>query len=160
MLPAAIWPYIMGLCAVLAVAAWAGRDLSASRSLCAVLVALVAIRAASYVYGDSSAYTALAALIWAVTAMHVFRSIGATASSILVLSALCYFWANYSGAPRVVGSLPFVVSDVLLVAAIVWIGSSGICAFYQRTLNLGRSGDRHCDCAAGLSHEVAANPPP
>jgi len=154
MLPAAIWPYIMGLCSVLAVAAWAGRDLSASRSLCAVLVALVAIRAASYIYGDSSAYMALAALIWAVTAMHVLRSGNATASGILVLSAVCYFWANYSGAPRVVGSAPFVVSDVLLVAAIVWIGSSGICAFYHRASDMVSGGGGYRDSPASLRSQV------
>jgi len=159
-MPAAIWPYIMGLCAVLAVVGWAGRDIPASRALCGVLVALLALRLTSSVYGDSSLYLAIAALVWALTATHVFRSGNTAAGGILVLSALCYFWASYTNAPRVIGSVPFVVSDVLLVTAIVWIGSSGICAFYQRTLDMGRGVGGYRDSSAGVHSQVVSKKSP
>lgn len=146
----------MGLCAVLCVISLLGRDNPSTRALYAVLAALVALRAVSALYGDSSAYMAIAALVWAVTSIHVFRESSPVAGGILAMSALCYFWANYSEAPRVVGSMPFVVSDVLLIVAIVWIGSSGICSFYQRTLDLARSGGGHNNRAAGVSSEVAS----
>ncbi|QLB38242.1 hypothetical protein phiGT1_30 [Sulfitobacter phage phiGT1] len=145
----------MGLCAFFAVTSWVARDIAATRALCAVLIALVVLRGVSTVYGDNSLYMAIAALVWAVTAMHVFRTGNPTSSSILVISALCYFWTSYTDAPRVVGSLPFVASDVLLVVAMVGIGSSGICALYQRTLDLGRGGGGHGDSPAGLPSEVA-----
>ena len=69
------------------------------------------------------------ALIWAIAATAVYRLGHTTPSGIVVLSALCYFWAASSNAPQVVGSIPFVVSDILMVAAMVWIGFSGIRAF-------------------------------
>ena len=67
-----------------------------------------------------------AALTWAYCARFVFGKGYATVSGIVASSALCYFWAAIAGSPKVVGSIPYVISDVLMVAAMVWIGANGI----------------------------------
>lgn len=135
-----IWPYLWALCAVLCLMCWTTSQSAASRALCAILAAYVAVRVASGAFGDHGIYLALGALFWTATAATVYRTGFAASSGIIMASALCYFWANLSGAPRVAGSAPFVASDVLMVIAMVWIGWHGVASFYGRALSLAFGG--------------------
>ena len=105
-------------------------------------MAYITVKAMSGVFGSHDIYLAVSALIWAVTAATVFRLGSTTASGIMILSVLCYFWANLTGAPRVVGSIPFVASDVLMVIAMVGIGWNGVAGLTDRALDMVRGGDR------------------
>lgn len=44
--------------------------------------------------------------------------------SFISLSGICYFWADISNAPRAFGSPPYVLADVLAIAAMITIGWS------------------------------------
>lgn len=152
-LPAAIWPYLWGLCAFLALVSWLTSQAGPTKALLSILAAYLAVRVSSMVFGGEGIYLAIGALIWAATAMAVYRAGFATVSCIIAASALCYYWAAFVGAPRVVGSVPFVTSDVLMVVAMVWIGSDGLAILSSRIVHLGGSGIRHSDAASAHSLE-------
>ena len=137
-----VWPFLWGLCAVLGLVSVVSKHRRAWQALAAIFAAYVSVKAMSLVFGDHGIYLAAGALIWAITARAVFRLGHTTPSRIILLSTLCYFWAAGSGAPRIVGSIPFVVSDLLMVAAMVWIGRHGIASLISRTGVLDHGGNR------------------
>lgn len=148
-----VWPYLWGLCASLTAVCIIARLDRAWRALACIMAAYVAYHALSYPFGAHDLYLSAGALIWVIAAHAVFRLGHTTPSGIVVLSALCYFWAASSNAPQVFGSIPFVVSDLLMVSAMVWIGFSGIRAFIGRVFNVvsGCIGDSRLSCPDDIS---------
>lgn len=136
MLPAAIWPYLWLTCGTLAGLCCLTSQRKATHALLAILSAYVAVRVAVTILEQDPTANAVGAFIWAATSTAVFRLSFRGCSGVIALSALCYFWANFSGAPRVVGSIPFVASDLLMVAAMVGIGWDGVACFLHRVRRL------------------------
>tara|TARA_R110000850_G_scaffold152818_1_gene276069 strand:+ start:4521 stop:5012 length:492 start_codon:yes stop_codon:yes gene_type:complete len=126
MVPVAIWPYLMALAAGLFLSSAIAKYSSAARSLLCILATYAATRGINAAFGTEWVADGIAALTWAYCARFVFNKGSTTASGIIAISALCYFWAAIAGAPKVVGSIPYVISDVLMVAAMVWIGANGV----------------------------------
>ena len=121
-----VWPLLWGLCASLALASHVAVDKRAARALWVVLAGYVLTLGSHAVFGEQPIYLAIGALIWGAVASLALRLRFTTCGGLIALSALCYLWANSFNAPRVFGSLPFVASDVLLVAAMVGIGRNGL----------------------------------
>lgn len=121
-----VWPLLWGLCAFLALVSHVAADSRALRAFLAIFAGYVLMHLNVKVFGGQSIHIAIAALIWGAVASLALRLRFTTCGGLIALSALCYLWANSFNAPRVFGSLPFVASDVLLVAAMVGIGRNGL----------------------------------
>ena len=67
--------------------------------------------------------------LWVAVGRYVARSGFSNAGGLLIACGLCYLWARLTGAPRVVGSLPFVASDVLAGVAMLMMGGRFCAAF-------------------------------
>lgn len=131
-----VWPFLWGLSAVLALASHVAADKRATRALLVILAGYILTRTAHEVFGEQQIYLAIGALIWGSTAAWALRLKFTTCGGLIALSALCYIWANSFDAPRVFGSLPFVASDVLMIAAMVGIGRNGLVSFWDGVCNL------------------------
>ena len=131
-----VWPLLWGLCASLALASHVAVDKRAARALWVVLAGYVLTLGSHAVFGEQPIYLAIGALIWGSTAAWALRIKFTTCGGLIALSALCYLWANSFDAPRVFGSLPFVASDVLMIAAMVGIGRNGLVYFWDGVCNL------------------------
>lgn len=149
-----VWPFLWGLCAILALASHAADDTRAARALLVVLAGCILTRINHEIFGGQQIYLAIGALIWASVAGLALRLKFTTCGGLMALSALCYLWANSFDAPRVFGSLPFVASDVLMIAAMVGIGRNGLVSFWDGICNLDWGVNRdsnhagHCRMAA------------
>lgn len=151
-LPAAIWPYLWLLCSVLVLTSLGARLAVSAQALLAILTAYVSTKSIGFVFPDGTIYLSLGALIWAITATTVLRLGHSTASGMILLSALCYYWASWYEIPREVGSPPFVVSDVFMVVAMLWIGWHGVVICVGRIAsmaNVGNRDNRVCDHMVG-----------
>lgn len=114
-----VWPFLVTFAALCL--AWGAHrgDRDAVIALAAMLGGYAATRALVSVYGDARLDIQLA-LIWiavahvsvAFTQLRVFPSCAA-------LIGLCYFAAWYTAAPREFGSWPYVIADILAVAAMI-----------------------------------------
>lgn len=141
-LPASIWPYLWLLCSVLILTSLAANLVGPTRALITIIMACIVVRILGLVFVDGNLYLSLGSLVWAMTATTVLRLGHTTASGIILLSALCYYWASFNGVPRVVGSPPFVASDALLVAAMLWIGWHGVVVCVGRAISMVAIGTR------------------
>lgn len=139
-MPFAVWPILMALSAVLCLLSAATSQHKAARSLAAVFCAYVLIRLSHMAFPGHDIALAIGAFIWASVAAVVCRIGNSTSGGIIVLSALCYFWAKAIGSPVSIGSVPFVLSDLLMAFAMVRIGWHGISIITSRALDLVLSG--------------------
>lgn len=135
-MPAAIWPYLMLLSAVLAAVCAFTSQQATARALLAIIGAYACVRINAAVFAGTDLYHPLGALIWAICAAYVFRSGFAAGGGIIAASALCYYWAKLVEADRVIGSAPYVASDILAVIAMVWIGGGGIGVFLGKIFDV------------------------
>ena len=120
-----IWPYMMGGAAlVVALSALAGLSL---RVPLAILGAYVAGRLIDAGLPVPLSLLAFAAL-WVAVGGYAARQGLPISGGLLIACGLCYLWARFTGAPHVVGSLPFVVSDILAGVAMLLIGGKALVA--------------------------------
>lgn len=137
-----VWPFLWGLCAFLALVSHVAADTRAARVLLAALAGYILMRLNGEIFGGQPIQLAIAALIWGSVAGVALRLKFTTCGGLMALSALCYLWANSFDAPRVFGSLPFVASDVLMIAAMVGIGRNGLVSFWDGICDLDLRVDR------------------
>lgn len=91
------------------------------RPAAAILLALVAMRFTGLL--DYQERLIASAVVWFVAASYIVNQCRASLVAFFVLaSGLCYIWARLTLAPIEFMSLPFVVSDILCVAAMVFAG--------------------------------------
>lgn len=119
-----IWPYLMGLSAVVTLVAALSRQMPLTKAAGAILAAYFAARILKAGVPPEFQLVAFAAL-WVSVGGFVLRQCGLVVPALLlVVCSLCYLWARLTAAPWVVGSVPFVISDILAVAAMLWIGGA------------------------------------
>jgi len=154
-----VWPFLLGLSVIVAgMAVIAGRGRYIVPAL-AILGAYLTVRL--FVSVGVPSPSTVYALIWifAATAImaHNWRNYGI--STILALSAMCYLWARAAGVTAAFGVLPFVLSDLLVVAAMLWIGGGVWNGFVGRISDMVRGGTgRGPDTISGrnLLHQSTA----
>lgn len=145
----AVWPFLMALSAtMLAMAAIAGSGRYLVPAL-AILGAYIATRGL-VASGVSLPHTAYA-IVWISAAFvaiaHSLQNYGI--ALMLAGVAACYIWARAAGADAHFGSMPFVASDLLAIAALLTIGGGVRHDFIGRVRDLGGySGRRDFDCLA------------
>ena len=117
-----VWPFLMGLSALILALAVFAKNAPAMKVAGVILCAYIAGRVVKMAEVDFqlSAF----AIIWLVAAI-----LSATIapkkygiSTLLLGVSLCYLWARIVAAPWVFGSIPFVISDILALAAMLSIG--------------------------------------
>ena len=118
-----VWPFLMGLSALILALAIFSRNAPAVKVAGVILAAYLAgrlVKALGIEY-----QVAAFALIWLCAAIGAFvadaRRYGI--SLILLGVSLCYVWARVTVAPWVFGSPPFVLSDLLAVLAMLVLGA-------------------------------------
>ena len=132
-----IWPYMMATAAgVAALSAVAGDGMRAALAVLLAYIAARLISAGLPVPWDLLAFGAL----WVAVGGYVLRQGLPISGGLLIACGLCYFWARVTGAPREVGSLPFVVSDILAGAAMLLMGGRHVVGIVG-TWSMGRSLD-------------------
>jgi len=109
-------------------AALSGNVLATFSSV-AILGCYVLVQIVKHLPISSDYYPVICAGIWVIASgsitrrfLHSDSNVAALMYAIPVLvamSALCYLWAGVSNAPREKGSVPYVVSDVLMVVAML-----------------------------------------
>jgi len=97
-----------------------------------VFGAYLMMQAKKAIFSDDSLAFAVAAAIWIISAGAIQRQLRYNPtqmhrkltgiSALLTAAGLCYFWARVTGAPREFGSLPFLISDLAVIAAMLIIG--------------------------------------
>jgi hypothetical protein len=128
-----VWPFLMGLAvSMAALSYWLGNG-HFVRSALIILAGLVSIRFYDAFPISSDLLILLISATWIVAASAIPR-VTATQSqfwrhilfirSFLALNGLTGLWARVTDAPRVVGSLPYMSGDILLIAAMLLIGWS------------------------------------
>lgn len=145
----AVWPFLMGLAGLaFALALLLGLH---RVTLGAILGAYLAGRFVKATFDDGGNQIIAFAVIWmCVAGLDAISRQPDTKTVILSGVALCYFAAWLLQSPWVIGSWPFVLSDVLAVvaifwytgeAAIVWAGNSadgrGLVRSVGASVNLG-----------------------
>ena len=156
----AVWPFLMGLSGlVLAMALISGRKrysfaaFAIFASYCTVrLFVSVGVPSPSTIY----------ALIWIFAASAIFAHSRENygISTMLAASALCYLWAKAAGASAAFGVLPFVLSDLFALAAMLFIGGGVYRDFIGRISDLvrGRAGRRFDNLRGrGMLHQEATS---
>lgn len=128
-----VWPFLMLFSALLAAVSGWLRDGLFFRCAIAILAGLVGSRLFNQVPISSDLQILLISANWIVAASAIPR-VTATQSqfwrhilfirSFLALNGLTGLWARVTDAPRVVGSLPYMSGDILLIAAMLLIGWS------------------------------------
>jgi hypothetical protein len=122
-LPAAIWPYMMAMAASVAIlSAIAGDGVRAALAVFGAYVAARLISAGLPFPWDLVAFAAL----WVAVGRYAVSQGHPISGGLFVACGLCYLWARLTGAPREVGSLPFVVSDVLAGVAMLLMGGRAV----------------------------------
>ena len=136
----AVWPFLMGLSGlVLAMALVAGRARYAFAAF-AIFCAYCGARVLDAI--GVPAPSTIDALIWIFAASAIFAHSRENygISTLIAASALCYLWAKAAGANAEIGVLPFVLSDLFALAAMLFIGG-GVCRdFIGRISDLVRGG--------------------
>lgn len=127
-----VWPFLMGGSALLLVASSVVGNGWATRSSLVILAGLLAVRAKNFIFIGSDLSFVVGASIWVICAVAIPRQVvyngrqvmapSSQISLLLVAVGLCSMWARVVNAPRVFGSPPYVVADLLLVAAMLVIG--------------------------------------
>ena len=144
-----IWPFIMGLAAIMAVLAFAAGKRADALALLVILTALVAVRAKNAVFLDyADLRVALGALVWSTAAVALVSRRYTIQGGILAFVALCSLWAQLVEARPVIGSLPYVTADALVVLATAWIGRDGVLTIAGNVADLARRSDRRGHRAA------------
>jgi hypothetical protein len=117
-----VWPFLMGLSALVLCLAMFAKNAPAMKVAGVIFCAYIAGRAVKMA-GDDFQLSAFA-IIWLLTALAAVTINPARYGISLLLLGVsaCYLWARVASAPWVFGSMPFVVSDVLAVAAMLSIG--------------------------------------
>lgn len=145
-----VWPFLMGFSALLCVGSIWAREWRFSALV--ILIAYSAMQFKKVTYdGDEWAFVVSAA-IWICAAAAIQRQIVYAStqmrkcltciSGFLASAGLCYFWAKLTSAPREFGSLPYLVADLAVIAAMLIIGRSICAGIYTGNWFLGRTGFR------------------
>lgn len=103
-------------------AAVAGDGVRAALAVVAAYLAARLISAGLPLPWDLLAFGAL----WVSVGGYVARQGHPISGGLLVACGLCYLWARLTGAPREVGSLPFVISDILAGVAMLFMGGRAV----------------------------------
>ena len=140
-----VWPLLIGLSIATIISARAAGDRWAMRAGAVVLAAYAAMRAEAVIFSGGAYSDAICAAVWVAAAASIQRRGTATIAGIkvmLVLVALCYWWARVSGAAHEFGSLPYVASDLFAVMALICIGWRSHVGNVDRVCDLVRGPDR------------------
>lgn len=134
----AVWPFLLGLSAIVAGMAIVAGGARWIVPACAILASYLTVRA--FVAVGVPSPSTIYAMIWLVAATailaHNWKNYGI--STMLTASALCYLWAKAAGVAAAFGVLPFVLSDLFALAAMVIIGGGVWRGFVGRVADLGR----------------------
>ena len=124
-----VWYYLMSLSVLtLAISAVSGHALAIFTSS-AILFCYAMVQVVKQLPINSDYYPVVCAGIWTIASGSILRRFlhrGSNVSALMyavpvlvALNALCYLWADISNAPRVKGSPPYVVSDILMAVAML-----------------------------------------
>jgi hypothetical protein len=123
-----VWTILWGMSlSLMAASFWVGSAWAA-RTASAIFAAYVAVRIVDGFPISGELQILCFAAIWVIASCFVpLGGAGDNVSPLIVracmaLAGACYLWARLTGAPRVFGSAPYVVSDLLLIAAMLLIG--------------------------------------
>lgn len=156
----AVWPFLMGLSGVvLGMALIAGRARYSFAAL-AIFCAYCGARLLDAI--GVPAPSTIDALIWLFAASAIFAHSRENygISTILAASAMCYLWARAAGAEAAIGVLPYVLSDLLAIVAMLAIGGGVHRGFIGRVRDLVRVGNRrgfNSVGGRGILRQIAAD---
>ena len=128
-----------------------------------MLLAYVAMRAKSAVFLASEYDNAVSATIWLAAAVAIqrqLRYVSATIPVLLGAVSLCYLWARLTSAPKVIGSAPYFMADVLAVLALLLIGRRSFVSLAHRVADMARNSRRRGAIGNSRSHHQVAETPP
>jgi len=117
-----VWPILMGLSVAVLVVALVARNAPAAKVAGAIFAAYMAGRIIKM--GPDEYQLSAFAIVWLVVAVvSVAVSFNRYGISLMLVGvSACYVWAKLTAAPWVFGSPPFVISDLLALAAMLFTG--------------------------------------
>ncbi len=123
-----VWAVLWGMSLSLTAASFYAGSAWAARTSVAIFGAYVTVRIFDNLPISGELQLLCFAAIW--VGASCFVPLGGSGDKVapllvralMALAGACYLWARLTGAPRVFGSAPFVVSDLLLIAAMLLIG--------------------------------------
>jgi hypothetical protein len=128
-----VWPYIIALIAVVAALSKSG-----------VAVAVLGGYAMAQILPD---YTLLKFAMWNIVGTFIIIHLREQlAGALVIASGLCYPIARLIGAEVYVGSLPFVLSDIAAILAVLIGSYGGLVSWFDGKRFMGRTDNRRGDC--------------
>ena len=158
-----IWPLLMALAATVGIACLAAGHRPQAVSAGEMLLAYAAMRAKSAVFSGSEYESAVSAAIWLAVAVAIqrqLRYVSATIPILLGAVSLCYLWARLVSAPKVIGSAPYMVADVLAILALLLIGRRSFVSLAHRVADMARDRRGRGVAGAAVSHTKVAEATP
>ncbi len=158
-----IWPFLMALTVVVGASCLAAGHRPQAISAGLMLLAYGAMRVKSAVFLASEYDNAVSAAIWLAAAVAIqrqLRYVSATIPVLLGAVSLCYLWARLVSAPKVIGSAPYMMADVLAVLALLLIGRLSFVSLAHRIADMARNSRRRGAIGNSCSHSQVAETPP